>query len=212
MTGTGRGLLISIWKNSTGFIWLINNSGAIDVKMNGSVLEERWSFKMLGLTCSSKSDWGSYIISIAPNCYLKLLEKVQKQICRTIDPSLAAPFEPLAHCRNVASLSLSYRYYFCRCLSGLAQMVPLPFFQGSSTHYSDGLHDFSVTFPRCYKDVYVNIFFPRTARLWNSVPIECFCLTYDLSGFKFRINRTFWLCVLPKQISVCFNLLCFFFL
>ena len=41
------------------------NTGAIDVKMDGSVLEEKSSFKMLGLTFSSKLDWGSYIISIA---------------------------------------------------------------------------------------------------------------------------------------------------
>ena len=32
--------------------------------MDGSVIEEKSSFKMLGLT-SSKLDWGSYIISIA---------------------------------------------------------------------------------------------------------------------------------------------------
>ena len=42
-----------------------NNNGSIDVKMDGSVLEEKSSFKMLGLTFSSKFDWGSYIISIA---------------------------------------------------------------------------------------------------------------------------------------------------
>ena len=36
-----------------------NNSGSIDVKMDGSVLEEKSSFKMLGLTFSSKLDWGS---------------------------------------------------------------------------------------------------------------------------------------------------------
>ena len=35
------------------------------MKMNGSVLEEKSSFKMLGLTFLSKLDWGSYIISIA---------------------------------------------------------------------------------------------------------------------------------------------------
>ena len=40
-----------------------NNIGAIDVKMNESVLEDKPSFKMLGLTFSSKLDWGSYIIS-----------------------------------------------------------------------------------------------------------------------------------------------------
>ena len=33
-----------------------NNSGSIDVKMDGSVIEEKLSFKMLGLTFSSKLD------------------------------------------------------------------------------------------------------------------------------------------------------------
>ena len=42
-----------------------NKNGSIDVKMDGSVLEEKSSFKMLGLTFSSKLDWGSYIICIA---------------------------------------------------------------------------------------------------------------------------------------------------
>ena len=35
-----------------------NNTGAIDVKMDGSVLEEKSSFKMLGLTFSSELDLG----------------------------------------------------------------------------------------------------------------------------------------------------------
>ena len=37
------------------FDWL-NNTGSIDLKMDGSVLEEKSSFKMLGLTFSSKLD------------------------------------------------------------------------------------------------------------------------------------------------------------
>ena len=116
------------------------------------------------------------------NCY-----KLQKRICRTVCPSLATPFEPSPHLRNVASSSLLYRYQFGS--SELAQLVPLPFSQERPTRYSDRLHDFSVTIARCYKDVYVNSFFPRTAELWNSLPIECFPLTYDLSGFTSRINR-----------------------
>ena len=235
-----------------------NNTGAIDVKMDGPVLEEKSSFKMLGLTFSSKLDWDSYIISVtktackkigalirsmnslspevalylyksiirpcmeycchvwagAPSCYLELLDKLQKRICRTIGPSLAASLQPLAHRRNVASLSLFYRYYFSRCSSELAQLVPLPFYRGRSTRYSDRLHDFSVTIPRCYKDVYVNNFFPRTARLCNSLSIECVPLTYNLNGFKSRINRQtpincrFFL----KRFSVCFNLFVLLFL
>ena len=119
-------------KNSTCFFDRSKNTGAIYVKINGSVLEEKSSFKMLGLTFSCKLDWGSYIISIAetvskkigalirsmkflspevalylykstiqpcmeycchvwagaPNCYLELLDKLKKRICRTVGPYL----------------------------------------------------------------------------------------------------------------------------
>ena len=97
---------------------------------------------MLGLTFSSKLDWGSYIISIAktaskkigalirsmkflfpevalylykctiqpcmeycfhvwagaPSCYLELLDKLQKLMCRSVGPLLTASLELLAHC------------------------------------------------------------------------------------------------------------------
>ena len=49
-----------------------NNVGAIDVKIDGSVLEEKSSFKMVGLTFSSKLDWDSYIISIAKTASKKI--------------------------------------------------------------------------------------------------------------------------------------------
>ena len=122
--------------------------------MGGSTLEEKSSFKKLGLTFCSKLAWDSYIISIAktaskkigalirsmkflspeaalylykstinpcmeyychvwagaPSCYLDLLDKLQKRICRIVGPSLAGSLEPLAHCQNVASLSLFCRY------------------------------------------------------------------------------------------------------
>ena len=48
-----------------------NNNGSINVKIDGCVLEEKSSFNMLGLTFSSKLDWGSYIISIAKSASKK---------------------------------------------------------------------------------------------------------------------------------------------
>ena len=42
-----------------------NNTAAIYVKTDGSVLEAKSFFKMLRLSFSSKLDWGSYIISMA---------------------------------------------------------------------------------------------------------------------------------------------------
>ena len=91
-------------------------------------------------------------------------------------------------------------------------MVPLPFSCGSSTRCSDRLHDFSVTIPGCYKDVYVNSYFPHKARLWNSLPIECFPLTYELSGFKSRINRNLLTVDSLKRFPVWFNIFVPFFL
>ena len=127
--------------------------------MGGSVLEEKSFFKMLGLTFSSKLDWGSYIIFTAkaaskkigalirsmkflspevalylyksiigscmeycchvwagvPSCCLELLDKLQKQICRTVGSSLAASLEPLAHRQNVASLKVVSATFFLVC-------------------------------------------------------------------------------------------------
>ena len=62
---TGKTQLVS-------FKWC-NNTGTIDVKMAASVTEEKSSFKMLGLTFSSKLDWGSYIISIPKTASKKIL-------------------------------------------------------------------------------------------------------------------------------------------
>ena len=115
-------------------------------------------------------------------------------------------FSSLAHRWNVASLSLLYRYYFVRCSSELAQLVPLPFSRWRFTRYSDILHDFSVTIPRYYNDFYVK-FFSRTVRFWNSLPIECFPVTYNLNGLKSRINRFFL-----KRFPVSFNLFVLLFL
>ena len=174
-TGTGSDVLTSVLKKLN---WFHLNgqitTGAIDVKMDGSVLEEKSSFKMLCLTFFSKLDWGFYIISIAksaskgigtlicsmqflspevalhlykstirpcieyychvwaiaPNCYLELLNKLQKRICKAVGSSFAASLEPLSCRRNVASLCLFHRYDFGRCSSELAQLVPLPYSRG----------------------------------------------------------------------------------
>ena len=66
----------------------------------------------------------------APKCFLELLDKLQKQISRTVGPSLATSFEPLAYPPNVASIVLFCSYYFDRCLSELTQLVPLFFLEG----------------------------------------------------------------------------------
>ena len=65
-----------------------------------------------------------------------VLDKLQKQVCRTVGPSPDASLEPLAHCHNIVSLSLFYRYYFGRCSFELVELAPLPCSRGRSTRYS----------------------------------------------------------------------------
>ena len=87
------------------------------------------------------TEYRCHVWAGAPSCYTELLDKLQEQIYRTVGPLLAASLEPLVHRQNLVSISLFYRYYFGRCSSQMAQLVPLPFSRGRSTRYSDRLHD-----------------------------------------------------------------------
>ena len=57
--------------------------------------------------------------------------------------------------------------------------------------YSERLPDFSVTIPRCYKDIYVNSLFPHTSMLWNSLSAKCFPLKYILNGLKSLLTHRY---------------------
>ena len=132
----------------------------------------------------------------APSCYLELLDKLQKRICRTVGPSLAASLEPL---------SLFYLYYFARCSSELAQLASFLYCQGRSTPHSDRYMIFLSPF--LYgRRVYISTvsFFAQLGS--GSLPIEYSPLTYDLNGFKSRIDRHL------KGFFVCFIFLRFFIL
>ena len=62
----GKKWFFSFNAGETQLVWHdgSNNTGSIDVKMDGSVFEKKSPFKILGLTFSSKLDLGSYIISV----------------------------------------------------------------------------------------------------------------------------------------------------
>ena len=81
----------------------------------------------------------------APNCYLDMLDKLQKWVSRTVGPS--AYLESLAHGQNVANLCLYYRYNFGKCQCKMAELVPPPYSCARSTRYSNTLHGFSETIP-----------------------------------------------------------------
>ena len=55
---------------------------------------------------------------------LSLLDKVQRRVVNVIGPTLAANLQPLSHRRDIASLSLFYKYYHGRCSEELSSLVP----------------------------------------------------------------------------------------
>ena len=75
----GKALLVSFHQS--------NNTCSIDVKMDGSALEEKPSFEILGLTFSSKLDWGSYIISIGKSASKKIGELIRSM--KLLSPEVA---------------------------------------------------------------------------------------------------------------------------
>ena len=167
--------------------------------MNKSVFDEKSSFKKLGLSFSS--NWtGALILPPLPKLFIFF-----PQSCCYLYKSTD---ESLGHRRSVSGLSFFRGCYSGRCSSELAELVPLPYFVGRSICYSDRLHDFFVTILTFYNDAYVNSVFPRTVRLWVSLPAECFPLTRDLNSFKSRANIAF----IFRFFLFAFNLFLPFFL
>ena len=62
----------------------------------------------------------------ASDCYLRMLDKVQRRLCYLVGEDLAVSFDSLGHRRAVGTACLFYRYVFGRCSSGISKLV-LPF-------------------------------------------------------------------------------------
>ena len=102
----GRKWLVDFNAGKTQLVSLDQSKNSIDVKMDGSVLEKKTSFKMLGLTFSSKLDWGSYIVSIAKTASKKIgalihsIKFLSPEVALCISISL-----PYGHVWNTAVMS-----------------------------------------------------------------------------------------------------------
>ena len=82
--------------------------------------------------------------------------------------------QSLSHRRNVASLSLFYKYFHGSCSDELKSLTP------PIKSFLCKTHPFTVQTPFCQKDFYSTSFFPRTSELWNSLPLSCFPPSYNL--------------------------------
>ena len=100
---------------------IISKKGiAILLKLSPGKLEPcfvLWSFFLQRLLCISINlpYWlctkhCCHVWAGSTSCYLEMLDKIQKQIFRAVGSSPKVSLEPLAHCWNVASLSLFCQY------------------------------------------------------------------------------------------------------
>ena len=116
---------------------------------------------------------------MSPSCYLELSDKLQKRICRTVGPSLAASLEPLAHIRNVASLSRFYMYHL-----NWLNWFHFPILKGGLLVILIDCMIFLSLFQDVTRMSMSTVFFLTQLDSGILCLQECFPLTYDLNDFK----------------------------
>merc|ERR1711980_11675 len=119
-----------------------------------------------------------------------LLDRVESKALRLINsPPLTSCVLPLKLRRNVASLSISYRYFHANCSSELANCMPPPLPRPRCTRLSTLSHSYAVQTPNARVNQYLHSFIPSTGKLWNSLPWSVFPPSYDLNAFKRGVSR-----------------------
>ena len=120
---------------------------------------------------------------------LSSLDRVQRRLRWLIGEELFNTLQPLSHRRDVASLSLFYRYFHGRCSEELHSLVPALRSFPVRTRFAVTAHPYHVDVPSSRTMFHANSFFPRTAAIWNSLPLYCFPENYNLGLFKSKVNK-----------------------
>ena len=122
---------------------------------------------------------------------LSTLDRIQSRMRGLVGDELFASLQSLSHRRNVASLSLFYRYIQGKCSEELHSLVPKKREFPIRTRFSEDceLHPHFLDLPKTRTASHSKSFFARAAALWNSLPPACFPADYDLDLFKVRVNR-----------------------
>ncbi len=119
-----------------------------------------------------------------------LLNRVESKAFRLINsPPLTDYILPLNLRRNVASLSIFYRYFRANCSSELANCMPPPLPRPRCIRLSSQAHPFTVQIPYTRVKQHLQSFIPVTGKLWNSLSLSVFPPSYDFNLFKRGVSR-----------------------
>ena len=139
-----------------------------------------------------------------------LWNKLQKQVYRPIGTACAAFPEYFSEfllnhhqipVYFIVFLFVFYGYCLRYCSSEWTQLASLLYSRWRFTHYADRLHNNFVIIPRYYKHVYVCSMALCTVKLCNSLPAECFPLTYYRNQFISRFSMHLLSLKLLVQLS-----------
>ena len=163
-------------------------------KMVGSFYRSREYFTQSAILYLYKSqirptmEYCCHIWAGASLVSLSCLDKIQNRLRPLVGDALFSKLEPLSHRRNVASLSLLYRYYYGKCSEELHSLVPVLYKFPRRTRFSEINHPHYLSVPIVSRKFHEQSFFPRTIKMWNLLPTDCFPVEFNLNTFKSRVN------------------------
>ena len=101
---------------------------------------------------------------------LSCLDIVQSRLRYLVGDSLFLSLQPLSHRRNVASLSLLYRYYNGKCSNELQEIVPPRKTFVRNTRFASNAHPHFLEVESSHQNFHMQSFFPRTANTMEFTP------------------------------------------
>ena len=133
--------------------------------------------------------YGVWFSCLEDSTYTALLNRVESKGIRLINSlPLTDCLDSLSHRRNVASLSIFYRYFHADCSSELANCMPPALPQLRCTRLSTS-HPYSVHLSNASVSQYLHSFIPYTGKLRNNLPLSVFPSAYNLNSFKNGVSR-----------------------
>ena len=138
-----------------------------------------------------KMEYCSHIWAGSPMNALSVLDRLQNRIKYLIGDQLFQTLQTLGHRRNVACLSLFYRYFHGECSTEWHDLVPPQWTLNRNTWLaiSSANHSHFLRLPLAKTKFHSKSFFLRTAEMWNTLPAECFPPFYNLDLFKSNVNK-----------------------
>ena len=135
---------------------------------------------VVGIIISAIMFWGD-----ASPSSISTLDSVQNRAIRLSgDRVLSSSLESLSFRRKISDLCLFDRYYHGRCLTEISSLVPPSSVPGRATRQSAKQHPYSVQLFNNRTSHVNSTFFPRTSRLWKTLPTHVIPLTFNPKLFK----------------------------